>query len=688
MATPLQSDNKTVQICGELAYNLGFLNVWKTLNDAYNTYTDCYATPADSALLAHRHQSVTTRQLKKLSDTSKQVVLPDAYNFVDQAKLINQDSTDAFLGGACYWKNMALNYLRNASVIKALHVDIEGLPAWSGCNDVMNNNYVQQYFDTTPVFHSIFSRVSPSQPLKFLIYNGDVDMKFTPPSWFSQQYKFDNGKATLNVITVKGAGHMVAMDRPGPILQALYNFPSSALKSVSEIQNPVTKEEQDKIWDLPGLTYTPTFAQYSGYVNGAVDGNYMFYWMVEPQFDLDNAPVLLWLTGGPGCSGLGALLTEHGPFQVNPDGNTLFENQYSWNKAAFVIYLDSPRGVGFSYQDTQVNSEMIWNDEKTAADVAAAVKQLYQVYQSKLGGREFYVTGESYGGVYVPAITKLLIEQLEAGEKGPLNGLNLNLRGMSIGNGYFSNKYSMATSMDFLYYHGVIGKNDYDSARKCCVEAGQSSCQFNFSIDGCPERLSGLFGLFYNYHIDVYNIYQNATKKKNYRLEWSINKTHLICYLKDLFNYASNDASFGFPAILLTKLLIICNKNIRQYNNEDRDMTSIFKDIISSKYVDQLADSFKILIYNGDADLACTFLEAEFFIDNLVDEQMGLTIAEKQPWFYSEAKTPDVTVAAGFRKSFEFSNTKENAVILDLLTVKGADICANGQTCSGPAYAL
>uniref|UniRef100_A0A915EN30 Serine carboxypeptidase n=1 Tax=Ditylenchus dipsaci TaxID=166011 RepID=A0A915EN30_9BILA len=267
---------------------------------------------------------------------------------------------------------MALNYLRNASVIKALHVDIEGLPAWSGCNDVMNNNYVQQYFDTTPVFHSIFSRVSPSQPLKFLIYNGDVDMvcNFLGDQWFienlanadgimkvgqrqpwnythpsenkHQQYKFDNGKATLNVITVKGAGHMVAMDRPGPILQALYNFvndadisttlnasiikPSSALKSVSEIQNP---EEQDKIWDLPGLTYTPTFAQYSGYVNGAVDGNYMF---TEPQFDLDNAPVLLWLTGGPGCSGLGALLTEHGPFQVNPDGTTLFENPYSGTK--------------------------------------------------------------------------------------------------------------------------------------------------------------------------------------------------------------------------------------------------------------------------------------------------------------------------------------------------------------------
>lgn len=49
----------------------------------------------------------------------------------------------------------------------------------------------------------------------------------------------------------------------------------------------------------------------------------------------DSDPVLIWFTGGPGCSSLGALLTEHGPFNVNPDGRTLFENVFSWNKVIF-----------------------------------------------------------------------------------------------------------------------------------------------------------------------------------------------------------------------------------------------------------------------------------------------------------------------------------------------------------------
>jgi hypothetical protein len=48
-----------------------------------------------------------------------------------------------------------------------------------------------------------------------------------------------------------------------------------------------------------------------------------------------------------GCSSLGALLGENGPFFMNPDNRTLFENVFSWNKAANMFYLESPRAVGF-----------------------------------------------------------------------------------------------------------------------------------------------------------------------------------------------------------------------------------------------------------------------------------------------------------------------------------------------------
>lgn len=49
----------------------------------------------------------------------------------------------------------------------------------------------------------------------------------------------------------------------------------------------------------------------------------VIYRFVESQRAPSTDPVILWLTGGPGCSSLGALLTEWGPFRVNPDGATL-----------------------------------------------------------------------------------------------------------------------------------------------------------------------------------------------------------------------------------------------------------------------------------------------------------------------------------------------------------------------------
>lgn len=129
----------------------------------------------------------------------------------------------------------------------------------------------------------------------------------------------------------------------------------------------------DQVWRLPGITYELNFDQYSGYLKG-VDGNYLHYWLgrsrnrtfrlVESQNNPLTDPLVLWLNGGPGCSSLMGLLTELGPFRPNSDGKTLYENVYSWNKVANVLFIESPRTVGFSTQNYSINSDSTFNDDK------------------------------------------------------------------------------------------------------------------------------------------------------------------------------------------------------------------------------------------------------------------------------------------------------------------------------------
>lgn len=73
----------------------------------------------------------------------------------------------------------------------------------------------------------------------------------------------------------------------------------------------------------------------------------LFYWLVESQSDPAKDPLVIWFTGGPGCSGLIGMLTENGPFK--PDGKGgITDREWAWNKKANVIFLEQPAGVGYS----------------------------------------------------------------------------------------------------------------------------------------------------------------------------------------------------------------------------------------------------------------------------------------------------------------------------------------------------
>jgi carboxypeptidase C (cathepsin A) len=64
----------------------------------------------------------------------------------------------------------------------------------------------------------------------------------------------------------------------------------------------------------------------------------MFYIYFESKNDPANDPLILWLTGGPGCASEIALFYENGPYKVN--GHELTGNPESWNNFANLLYVD------------------------------------------------------------------------------------------------------------------------------------------------------------------------------------------------------------------------------------------------------------------------------------------------------------------------------------------------------------
>lgn len=67
----------------------------------------------------------------------------------------------------------------------------------------------------------------------------------------------------------------------------------------------------------------------------------MFYFFFKSRSNTKD-PVVIWLTGGPGCSSELAVFYENGPFKITKN-LSLAWNEYGWDQVCF--------GLGF-YSDS------------------------------------------------------------------------------------------------------------------------------------------------------------------------------------------------------------------------------------------------------------------------------------------------------------------------------------------------
>ena len=178
------------------------------------------------------------------------------------------------------------------------------------------------------------------------------------------------------------------------------------LLSGSTTSLPAFPGQADLVTSLPGVDFPIAYKQYSGYLE-LHDHIKFHYWLFEAQFNSETSPVVQWLNGGPGTSGLFGAFTELGPLRMNING-TITPNPYAWNLKTNLLIIESPVDVGFSYQ-VNASAHFTNHDNSTAELNFSALKLFFAKYPHFLSN-DFYITGESYAGRFIPQLARLVIK--------------------------------------------------------------------------------------------------------------------------------------------------------------------------------------------------------------------------------------------------------------------------------------
>jgi serine carboxypeptidase-like clade 2 len=272
----------------------------------------------------------------------------------------------------------------------------------------------------------------------------------------------------------------------------------------------------NRVTSLPGLSAPLPSAVYSGYVS--VDdtaGRALFFVFLESQRAPAADPLVIWFTGGPGCSGLIALMSEHGLFTMNftAKGAGIDLNPYSWNTVANVIYVESPAGVGFSYSNTS-SDYLKPGDQRTASDMYAFLQGFYREFP-QFAKNDFWITGESYGGHYVPEFAYLVLMK----NKDPPSGARyVPLKGIMAGNPWTSPEHEAFGVTDNWWDRAMISRSVHEAIDTYCSVRNITFWIINNVTLGAPTH----WRLMLDRLLATGRLSANATKCFNALYEGSI----------------------------------------------------------------------------------------------------------------------------------------------------------------------
>ncbi|KAI4300908.1 hypothetical protein L6164_034235 [Bauhinia variegata] len=403
--------------------------------------------------------------------------------------------------------------------------------------------------------------------------------------------------------------------------------------------------EADKVKTLPGQPPV-TFQQFAGYVT--VDERKqrsLFYYFVEAETNAASKPIVLWLNGGPGCSSIGVgAFTENGPF-TTAYGKSIVKNNFSWNKEANILYLDSPAGVGFSYSLNNSFYRTL-NDEVTARDSFVFLQRWFDKFP-EYKNKDFYITGESYAGHYVPQLAELIVKSKSK--------VQFNLKGIAIGNPLLDLDIDVNSVEEYYWSHGIISESAYKTRISLCNSSrlnrefigGQISLDCVLAINRVADEYSFISAIDPYYIIGdkclSYNLSQAnfLSELLNLRLSkfiqaQNLQQTNELDQQLDSCNQQNSelylnrkDVQKALHAQLLgAKTYRLCSSNVVSYYEASDRLTPTI-DVVGFL----VRSGLRVIVYSGDLDAVIPFIGSRRLVDGLAKKLRLKTTVPYSAWF-------------------------------------------------------
>ncbi|KAK6277640.1 hypothetical protein POUND7_017963 [Theobroma cacao] len=239
---------------------------------------------------------------------------------------------------------------------------------------------------------------------------------------------------------------------------------------------------------LPGFEGPLPFELETGYVGvGESEDVQLFYYFIQSERNPEEDPLLLWWTGGPGCSSFSALF--YGNWSIEFQGGCRVQWKLAYSALESILMdKDSPVGTGFSYARN--------NLAKQTGDF----KQVHQLHQflrkwlidhPNFFSRPVYIGGDSFSGLILP----ILVQEISYGNEEGIKPL-IDLQGYILGNPI--TVPSLEYKLQIPYVHGMALISDelYESLKRTCegeyhnVDPSNEDCQKDLQYyDKCVSRI-------------------------------------------------------------------------------------------------------------------------------------------------------------------------------------------------------